>query len=68
MFTASNLFGQILFGAIGMGAFVYGKKAAQFRPMLIGVALMAFPYFIGETWILYTVGTLLTGGLFFFRE
>jgi len=68
VFTASNLFGQILFGAIGMGAFVYGRKSEQLRPILIGVALMAFPYFVGATWVLYAVGSFLTAGLFLFRE
>lgn len=51
-----------------MGAFVYGRKSEQLRPILIGVALMIFPYFVGVTWVLYTVGSFLTAGLFLFRE
>jgi hypothetical protein len=67
-FTASNLFGQILFGSIGMGAFIYGKKAELLRPILIGIVLMAYPYFVPATWMLYTIGVLLTAALFVFRE
>jgi len=51
-----------------MGAFVYGRKSEQLRPILIGVALMAFPYFVGATWLVYTIGSFLTVGLFWFRE
>jgi len=63
-FTAANLFGQILFGAIGLAAFIYGKKQSSFRAMLLGVAIMAYPYFVPETWLLYTIGGVLTVLLF----
>jgi hypothetical protein len=62
------LFAAILFGAIGMAAFVYGKKSGNMRPMVIGIALMAYPYFVPQTWLLYLIGCLLTAGLFLWRE
>ena len=68
MFTPENLFGQILFGSIGLAAFVYGKKSALVRPMIIGVAIMAYPYFIESTLLLYLIGAALTASLFLFRE
>lgn len=64
MFTASNLFAQLLFGAIGAAAFLYGKKTSALKPMLIGIALMGFPYFLSETWMLYLIGGGLTALLF----
>ncbi len=66
--TPANLFGQLAFGVIGFGAFMYGKKTAGWRAMGIGVALMVFPYFIDPTWLLYSVGTALTAALFVFRD
>lgn len=63
-FTTANLLGQVLFGAIGMGAFIYGKKQSSFKAMLIGVLLMGYPYFVPETWMLYVIGSLLTLLLF----
>jgi hypothetical protein len=63
-FTAANLFGQILFGAIGLAAFIYGKKQSSFKAMLLGVAIMAYPYFVAKTWLLYTIGGVLTVLLF----
>ncbi len=68
MFTSSNLFGQLLFSSIGVGAFLYGKKQSLLKTSLIGVALMAYPYFVSETLPLYLVGTVLTAALFLFRD
>ena len=67
-FTTANLLGQILFGAIGLGAFIYGKKQRAFKATLLGIALMAYPYFVPETWMLYAIGTSLTLCLFLFRD
>ena len=58
--TAANLFGQILFGPIGLAAFIYGKKQSSFKAMLLGVAISAYPYFVAETWLLYAIGGVLT--------
>ena len=48
----------MLFGAIGLGYFVYGKKQAAVLPLLCGIGLMIFPYFVSGTW-----WTLLVGGV-----
>jgi hypothetical protein len=65
--TIANILGGILFGSIGFVAFVYGKKTASFRPMLVGIALMVYPYFVPETTVLYIVGAALTAALFLFK-
>ena len=62
------LFGYLLFGAIGFGAFMYGRKMVLWKPMVIGIALMAYPYFVSETWLIYAVGCVLSFALYFFRE
>ena len=66
--SAANLFGGLLFGAVGFSAFIYGKKQSSAKPMLIGIALMAYPYFISNTLALYLVGAGLSASLFFFRD
>jgi len=66
--TPGNLFGQLAFGVIGLGAFMYGKKTAGLRAMLIGFALMIYPWFVDPTWLLYTIGIALTAALFVFRD
>jgi hypothetical protein len=62
------LFAGLIFGTIGLAAFIYGKKTTRWQPMLIGFILMAFPYFIDITWLLYAVGCALTAALFVFRD
>jgi hypothetical protein len=37
---------SMLFGTIGMGFLMYGKKASEVTPMGVGLALMVCPYFI----------------------
>ncbi|MDD5384795.1 MAG: hypothetical protein PHG89_07945 [Gallionella sp.] len=64
----ANLFAGILFGSAGFAAFVYGKKSANWQPMAIGAALMVYPYFIEETWLLYAIGITLCAGIFVWRD
>ncbi len=66
--SASGLFGSLLFGTIGMAALIYARKTAQWKPMIIGVALMGFPYFVSENWQLYAIGCALCASLFVFRD
>lgn len=69
MFSSpAALFGSLMFGAVGMGAFIYGKKMALWKPMVIGLALMAYPYVVSQTWVLYSVGCALSAALFVFRD
>jgi hypothetical protein len=66
-FSAASLIGNLLFGAIGFVAFVYGKRMHLWKLMLGGLALMIFPYFIADTVLLYLIGTTATATLFFGR-
>ena len=63
----SNVIGGLIFGAIGFVAFVYGKRQSEWRPMVLGLVLMAFPYFVGNPVALCIIGVVLTLGLFFPR-
>ncbi|MBI1398255.1 MAG: hypothetical protein GC151_19955 [Betaproteobacteria bacterium] len=65
--SGGALFGAILFGSIGMGAFMYGKRGTLVPPMVLGIALMVFPYFVSNTWAIYAVGVLLCAGLWLWR-
>ena len=65
--SASTLFWGILFGAIGLGFFVYGKKQQAIVPLACGLALMVFPYFVSGTWLLIATGAALTAIPYFVR-
>jgi len=66
--TPGALFASLLFGSIGVGAFIYGKKTGSLRPLVLGIGLMVYPYFISQLALLYGVGVALTAALFLFRE
>ena len=68
LFTAENMLAWILFGAIGFVAFMYGKKLQKIGPLVLGLLLMIYPYFVTDTWLLWGVGIVLTGGLFVWKE
>ena len=66
--SPAELFGSLLFGVIGMAAVIYGKKSVEWKPMLIGVLLMTFPYLVSQIWLLYVIGCGLCAALFIFRD
>ena len=66
--TFTNLFGALVFGSIGLVAFMIGKKRARFKMMITGIILMGYPYFIWNTIALYALGVVLTASLFVFKE
>lgn len=65
--SPANLFGSVLFGIVGYAAYRYGKKADSTHPMALGVALMVYPYFVSQTWLLYVIGCTLCAGLYVLR-
>ena len=56
---------SVLFGAIGTGLFLYGKKQLRIAFMVSGVALMACPYLISNTVALTVVSLILSIAPFF---
>ena len=67
MSTSSLLWG-LIFGSIGVGFFVYGKKQGEVVPLLCGLALMIFPYFVSSTLLLVVIGVALMAIPYFFRD
>ncbi len=57
--NASALWWGLLFGSIGLGFFIYGKRQQAIVPLVCGIALMAFPYFVTGTAWLIVIGMLL---------
>jgi hypothetical protein len=64
--TASLLWG-LLFGSIGLGFFIYGKRQKVVVPLVCGLVLIIFPYFISNTLLLVAIGVALVAVPYFFR-
>ena len=68
VFNGANLLGGLLFGSIGFVAFAYGKRMHVWKPMFLGLALMAYPYFVTNDIALFAIGVVGTATLFLFRN
>lgn len=67
MGNSSQLFWGMIFGAIGLGYFTYGKKQSAVVPLVIGIALFIFPYFFSSTAMLVITGSVLVAIPYFVR-
>jgi hypothetical protein len=67
-FSAATMIAYVLFGGIGTVAFFYGTKNRSPKPLIIGIVLGAYPYFISNTVLMYVVGIALTTLLYFWRD
>ena len=58
---------SVLFSAIGAGYVLYGRKQRQVVPLLTGLALCVYPYFLANGYAIVVVGLLLTAVPWFLR-
>jgi hypothetical protein len=49
----------VIFGSIGFGFFLYGKKQKVFIPIISGVGLMVIPYLISNVLPLVSAAVVL---------
>lgn len=66
--SGTNLFAGLLFSSIGFVGFIYGKRLSLWKPMFLGLALMAYPYFIEDTMALCLIGLVGSAALFLLRN
>jgi len=64
--TAQIIWG-VIFGSIGLGYFIYGKKQQVAMPMICGLGLMVYPYFVSNTLLLVLLGLTLCALPYFIR-
>lgn len=67
-FNWANVISGLIFGTIGFIAFMYGKKEKSVKPLVIGLVLMVYPYFVSNTFAQYAIGISLTAALYFWRD
>jgi hypothetical protein len=54
--NSTLIFTGLIFGSIGMGYVVYGRKQANMMALLAGVGLCVFPYFTNSVWMSIAIG------------
>ena len=64
----NSLMLSLLFGMIGTGMFMYGKKAGRMVPLGAGLALMVVPYFLSNLVVMLVVCAGLSAAPWVVRE
>jgi hypothetical protein len=60
---ASSLVASLIVSAIGFVVFGYGKRQQRVPQIVIGLVLMAFPYFVSEVPLMAGIAAVLLAGL-----
>jgi hypothetical protein len=63
MGSSSSLFASLIWGSIGIGFAVYGKRQKAMAPLLGGILLIALSYFIGSALVMSLVGIALVAAI-----
>ena len=64
---SSALIWGVIFGSIGMGYFLYGKKQRRGAALLSGFALIVVPYVVSNVFLLVMIGIVLMVMPYFVR-
>ena len=65
---AHSLFASLLWGSIGSGFIIFGKKQGEPVPLFGGIALVAVSYFIESAFLMSLVSAALIAGIFWLRR
>ena len=63
--SAATIVIAIFFSLVGLAALRYGKREGELRPVVFGVVLMLYGYFVSDPWVSFLVGSVLTVLLFY---
>ncbi|MEE8329259.1 MAG: hypothetical protein V3R54_04945 [Thermodesulfovibrionia bacterium] len=67
MDSTSSIMWGVLFGSIGMGYIIYGRKQRRGLVLLSGIVLCAFPYFVSNVFLMIFFGIVLMAFPYFIR-
>jgi hypothetical protein len=68
MDNTSVLLWGVLFGSVGLGFFIYGRRQQAVVPLVAGIGLCVVPYFISNVYLLVVAGMLLVALPYFLRS
>lgn len=67
-FSTSSLFASLFVGCLGTGIFLYGKATSKLMPVMVGLAMGIYPFFITAVGPMLVIAGLMCGVLYYFRE
>ena len=66
--SESSLLWGLLFSSVGVGFFLYGKRQCSIVPLVCGLVLVIYPYFIANAIATVAIGIALMSIPYFFRK
>jgi hypothetical protein len=67
MDNAASIMWGVLFGSIGMGYLIYGRKQRRGIALLSGVLLCIFPYFVSNVFLMILTAVILMALPYFLK-
>jgi hypothetical protein len=68
MGISSTLFASLIWGSIGLGFAIYGKRQRSIAPLVGGILLMGISYVMSSALYMSLAGTALVVGIFWLRK
>jgi len=65
MFNTSFLFASLIWGSVGVGYFIYGKRQRSWAPMAAGVLMVVVSYFVGSAVLMSLICLAAMAGVYF---
>jgi hypothetical protein len=65
MFSTRVLFASLIWGSIGVGYFIYGRKQSSWAPMTGGVLMIAVSYLSGSALVMSLLCLGIMGAVYF---
>ncbi len=63
--SATSLIASLIWGSVGLGFFIYGKKQTAMFPLIGGIALIAISYFLMSSALYMSIaGVAITVAIF----
>ncbi|HUX74778.1 MAG TPA: hypothetical protein VMV25_12925 [Steroidobacteraceae bacterium] len=64
----AQLLWGLVFGSVGTGYFIYGKRQGSLVPLICGLALIVYPFFVSNAYLLVAIGVLIGAVPFWLRR
>jgi hypothetical protein len=64
MFNAAFLFASLIWGSVGFGYFIYGKKSGSWVPMVGGIVMIAVSYVAPSPLIMTLISVGVIGAVY----
>lgn len=64
MFNTNFLFASLIWGSVGVGYFIYGKRQHSWAPMVGGVVMVAISYLVGSALLMSLLCLALMAGVY----